>query len=77
MTKLLERAIAQLKTLSEEDQDAIASRLLMEMADDLQWQAQFASTTDQQWDQMAAMVRREIVAGDITPLGEVFSFQAE
>ena len=77
MTKLLEQAIAQLKTLSEEEQDAIASRLLAEMADDLQWQAQFASTTDQQWDQMAAMVRREIVTGDITPLGEVFRFQAE
>ena len=77
MTKLLEQAIAQLKTLSEEEQDAIASRLLAEMADDLQWQAQFASTTDKQWDQMAAMVRREIVTGDITPLGEVFRFQAE
>ena len=93
MTKLLKQAIAlreacanpQLKTLSEAEQDAIslreactnASRLLAEMADDLQWQAQFASTTDQQWDQMAAIVRREMVAGDITPLGEVFSFQAE
>lgn len=77
MTKLLEQAIAQLKTLSDEEQDAIASRLLAEMADDLQWQAQFAFTTDQQWDQMATMVRQEIIASDITPLGEVFSFQAE
>ncbi len=60
MTKLLEQAIAQLKTLSDEEQDAIASRLLAEMADELQWQSQFASTTDQQWDQMAAIVRQEI-----------------
>lgn len=93
MTKLLERAIslqeayanAQLKTLSEADQDAIslreacanASRLLAEMADELQWQAKFASTTDEQWDQMAAMVRQEIMAGDTMPLSEVFDFQAK
>jgi hypothetical protein len=31
MTKLLEQAIAQLKTLSEEEQDTIASRILAEM----------------------------------------------
>ena len=87
MTKLLELAIAlketypnpQLKTLSEEAQDAIslreactnASRLLAEMADDLQWQAQFASTTDQQWDQLAAMVRREIDSSTLRTMAPI------
>jgi hypothetical protein len=79
MTQLLERAIslweacanAQLKTLSEAEQDAIASRLLAEMADDLQWQAQFISTTDQQWDQMAAIVRQEIDSSPVRKMSPI------
>jgi len=68
MTKLLEQAIAQLKTLPDDEQDAIASRLLAEMEDEKTWKAQFASTSDRQWDRMADRVRQEIVAGDVTPL---------
>ncbi len=77
MTALLERAIAQLKTLPDEEQDAIATRLLAEMEDEQIWKAQFESTTDAQWDQMAKMVRQEITAGDITPLSEVFPIPQE
>jgi len=77
MTELLEQAIAQLKSLPAEMQDAIASRLLAEMEDERSWQAKFASTTDEQWDQMAAAVRQEIAAGDVTPLEEVFLTQPE
>jgi hypothetical protein len=73
MTELLERAIAKLKTLPADEQDAIAARLLAEMEDEQTWKAQFESTTDDQWDRMAAMVRQEIAAGDVTPLAEVFS----
>ena len=76
MTELLERAIAQLKTLPADEQDAIAARLLAEMEDEQTWKAQFESTTDDQWDRMAEMVRQEIAAGDVTPLAEVFSSQA-
>lgn len=67
MTELLERAIAQLKTLPAEEQDAIAARLLAEMEDERAWKAQFEATTDDQWDRLAEMVRQEIAAGDITP----------
>ena len=77
MTELLERAIAQLKTLPADEQDAIAARLLAEMEDEQTWKAQFESTTDDQWDRMAEMVRQEIAAGDVTPLAEVFSSQPE
>ena len=70
MTELLERAIAQLKTLPADEQDAIAARLLAEMEDEQTWKAQFESTTDDQWDRMAEMVRKEIAAGDVTPLAE-------
>ncbi|BFM40445.1 hypothetical protein [Synechocystis sp. LKSZ1] len=75
MTELLERVITQLKTLSEEEQDAIAARLLAEIEDELAWKDQFESTTDDQWALMAEMVRREITAGDTTPLAEVFPAQ--
>lgn len=77
MTELLERVIAQLKTLPDDEQDAIAARLLAEMEDEQAWKAQFESTTDNQWDRMAEMVRQEIAAGDTTPLAEVFPTQPE
>jgi hypothetical protein len=77
MTELLERVIAQLKTLPDEEQDAIAARLLAELADERIWKAQFESTTENQWDLMAEMVRQEIAAGDISPLAEVFPTQPE
>jgi hypothetical protein len=77
MTELLERVIAQLKTLPADEQDAIAARLLAEMEDEQTWKAQFEATTDDQWDRMAEMVRQEIAAGDITPLAEVFPSQPE
>jgi len=41
-------------------------RLLADLADELTWTARFAATTDDQWDRMAAMVRRDIAAGDTT-----------
>jgi hypothetical protein len=47
------------------------------MEDEQTWKAQFESTTDDQWDRIAAMVRQEISAGDITPLAEVFPSQPE
>jgi hypothetical protein len=69
MTELLEKAIAQLKTLTDEEQDVIAARLLAEMEDEQQWKTQFDTTTDDQWDRMAEMVRQEISA--ITLLTEI------
>ncbi|WP_413167187.1 hypothetical protein ACL6C3_10865 [Capilliphycus salinus ALCB114379] len=72
MTELLERAIAQLKALPADEQDAIASRLLRELEDERTWKAKFAATTDEQWDNIAERVRQEIAGGEITPLDEVF-----
>ena len=72
MTKLLEQAIDQIEKLPDDAQDAIAARLLMELADENEWNARFAATTDAHWDRMAEMVRREIAAGKTTPLEDVF-----
>ncbi|MGB3532768.1 MAG: hypothetical protein WBA13_04535 [Microcoleaceae cyanobacterium] len=40
--------IAQLKNLPDDQQDAIATRLLAEIEDERVWQSQFQSTTDEQ-----------------------------
>jgi hypothetical protein len=72
MTELLQHAIAELVKLPPEQQDAIAQRLLFELADEQAWAARFNSTSDEQWDRLAALVRQEINAGDIDPLDEVF-----
>jgi hypothetical protein len=63
MTKLLEQVVAEIEKLPEDTQDAIAMRLLADLADEQAWVARFAATTDAQWERMAAMVRREIAAG--------------
>jgi hypothetical protein len=46
MTELLERAIAQLKTLPTERQDAIAAVILEEIDMDRRWDEAFANSPD-------------------------------
>jgi hypothetical protein len=82
MTKLLQEMISQIHQLSPEEQDAIAkrhcviaSRFLAELEDEQQWKSRFTSTTDDQWDEMAAMVRQEIAIGETFPLSEIFPTQ--
>jgi hypothetical protein len=72
MRELLQQAIAAIEKLPAEVQDAIATRLLAEAADEQAWAAQFEATTDAQWDRMAETLRRAIAAEDITPLDDVF-----
>jgi hypothetical protein len=72
MTKLLEEMISQIHQLSPEEQDAIASRFLAELQDEQKWKSRFTTTTDDQWDEMAAMVRQEIARGETVPLSEIF-----
>jgi uncharacterized membrane protein len=75
MTELLQQAISAIQQLPIEQQNAIASRFLAEIQDEKAWQTRFDSTTDRQWDNLAAMVRQEIKAGDVIPLDEVFPAQ--
>lgn len=44
MTDLLEKAIAQLKGLADDKQDAIALLILEELEDEAKWDASFASS---------------------------------
>jgi hypothetical protein len=75
MTELLRAAIAQIEKLPPEQQDAIAARFLAELQDEQNWEASFEATTEEQWDNMAAMVRQEIKKGETTPLDDVFPSQ--
>jgi hypothetical protein len=75
MTELLQQAIAQIQKLPPDQQDAIASRFLAELQDEQKWEARFTATTDDQWDQMAAMVRQEIASGETVPSDTVFPSQ--
>ncbi|MBM3334047.1 hypothetical protein FJY63_05240 [Candidatus Sumerlaeota bacterium] len=72
MTRLLEQALARIDKLPEDAQDAIAARLMTDLADENGWAARFAATADSQWDRMAKMVEDEIARGDTTPSDDVF-----
>lgn len=72
MTELLRRAIAQIEKLPDEQQDAIALKLLNELEDEQAWRTRFEATTDQQWDRLAATIRQEIANGETVPLDDVF-----
>jgi hypothetical protein len=72
MIESLQRIIAEIEKLPTDTQDAIASRLLAELEDEKAWSDRFEATTDQQWDNLAVMVRQEISAGDTISLDEFF-----
>ena len=72
MTTLLAQAVAAIEQLPADTQDAIATRLLADVADEQEWAAQFAATTDAQWGRIAETVRRAIAAGDLVSLDDVF-----
>lgn len=73
MTELFQKAIAEVSQLSDEQQNAIAARLLSDLEDERAWQKRFEATTDAQWDSLAASVRQEIASGGTAPLDEVVS----
>ena len=64
MSELLEHVIEQLKILPADEQNAIATRFLAEIEDEQSWKTRFASTTDDQWDSLAQVVRQEIISRD-------------
>jgi len=72
MRGLLQRAIAEIEKLPAEGQDAMAARILAELADERVWAGRFNATTDEQWERLTEAARREIAAGDSSPLDDVF-----
>ncbi len=72
MIELLRQVVAEIEKLPEHEQNAIAARFLAELKEEEAWANRFASTTDDQWDNLARMVRTEIADGEIFPLDDVF-----
>jgi hypothetical protein len=64
MTQLLEQALIEVKNLPEPEQDAIASLILEELADERRWQESFARSQDQ-LAHLAAKVREDVRAGRV------------
>lgn len=74
MTELLRYVVAEIEKLTEEEQNAIASRLLAELEDERQWKSRFEATTERQWNALAEMVRQDIAAGNIDDFSTPSSF---
>ena len=67
MTERLEQAIAQLKTLPTDKQDAIATLILEELEEEQRWDDSFASSPDL-LAKLAAEAMAEYRAGEIQEL---------
>lgn len=72
-SELLKRALSELGKLPIEDQDAVAARWLEELKEEQVWASKFAATTDEQWDRLAASVRREVAGGDTIALDDLIA----
>ncbi len=68
MTHLLEEALAQVQTLPDAEQDAIAALILEELADERRWDDAFARSQEQ-LAQLADGVRQDIRDGRVRSLG--------
>ncbi|MFP4008335.1 MAG: hypothetical protein ACLFV6_10085 [Spirulinaceae cyanobacterium] len=67
MTELLEQAIAKLQTLSENEQNAIASIILEELEDEQRWDDSFSRSPDV-LAKLAASAMAEYHAGETQEL---------
>lgn len=72
MTQRLQQALAEIEKLPAETQDAVAERILADLADDQAWTERFEATSAAQWNRLAALAQQEIAAGATVPLDEVF-----
>jgi hypothetical protein len=68
MTPLLEQALAAAQGLPESEQNTIASLIMAEIADEGQWEKQFAAT-QQPLERWANKVRADIQAGRVQDIG--------
>ena len=68
MTQLLEKALAKISKLSESEQDAIASLILDELADEQRWQQAFARSKDT-LAQLAEKAREDVRSGRVRSAG--------
>jgi hypothetical protein len=68
MTRLMEKALAEISKLREADQDAIAAIILDEIADERRWDESFSRSQDE-LSKIAERVREDIRAGKVKDVG--------
>lgn len=68
MTQLLEQALTEVHKLPEPEQDAIATLILDELADEKRWQESFARSQDK-LAELAEKARQDVRAGRVTEGG--------
>jgi hypothetical protein len=68
MSELLQKALAEVSRLSEEEQDAVAAIILDVLEDERQWEAAFAASQDQ-LAKLAEKVREDIRSGRVRETG--------
>ena len=68
MTKLLQRALAEVQKLAPAEQDAIAAIILDELEDERRWDETFARSQDEM-ARLASRVRDDIRAGRARQMG--------
>lgn len=68
MTQLLEQALEQLQALPESEQDAFASLILEELADERRWDEAFARSPET-LTRLARKAREDIAAGRVKDMG--------
>jgi hypothetical protein len=73
MTELLQRAIAEIQKLPSDAQDAVAARILADLADEQAWTERFEATSPEQWARLAELARQEIASGETVPLEDAFA----
>ena len=66
MTKILDKAIEEVRKLPPEQQDALGARILEELADEAKWTKAFAEMQDR-LERLADEVLKEIEAGKTKP----------
>ena len=64
MTQLLEQALTEVRKLPQPEQDAIATLILDELADERRWQDSFARSQEE-LSRLAAKAREDIKAGRV------------
>jgi hypothetical protein len=68
MTQLLQQALAEVQKLPQAEQDAIATLILEELADERRWDEAFSRSQDQ-LARLAAKVREDVRAGRVRSTG--------
>lgn len=68
MTGLLEKAIAELTKLPDEEQDAIAAMILAELEDENRWDDAFSASQDE-LSELAENVRQDIREDRVKKMG--------